>query len=153
MKKLFVFILFCFIGCAGAQTQPNIDDLKLLIKKNKNALINPEIDCYSVDTCFIKYKNIDIKIIKALSENQSKSIIVSGDHFKVKTLNNEKEELIIDSLEFPDYTNSTYLFKGDDFYIINTIPFCSGIACKYRYIQYFNLSNKVVYEKKIKWDK
>ncbi|WP_448607149.1 hypothetical protein [Paenimyroides ceti] len=153
MNKLFILILFSIVGCASAQTNQKIDNLKLFLKKNKRALISPKIDCYSVDTCYINYEKIDIKVIKAVSENDSKDIIVNGTKFLIKTLNNEKEELTIDSLEFPDYTNSTYYFNEDDFYIVNTIPFCTGIACKYRYVQYVDIKNKVVHEKKIKWDK
>ncbi|BDB55413.1 hypothetical protein GENT5_17180 [Flavobacterium ammoniigenes] len=153
MKRFLFLLVFSIISLAKAQSYKEIDYLKNYLKTKKSFRIEPKIDCYSVDSCYIKYDKINIIAIKPISENVIKKFLLNKNVLSIKTLYNKEESLSIENVEFPDYENSIYYLFKNKLYIINTIPFCSGISCKYRYAQIFDLKNKIICEKKIKWDK
>ncbi len=153
MYKYLFLLVFGVISLAKAQSYKEIDCLRNYLKTKKSFRIEPNIDCYSVDTCYIKHGKINIMAIRPVSENDIKKFVLNNNTLSIKTLNNKEEDLSIESVEFPDYKNSAYYLLGNKLYIINAIPFCTGISCKYRYAQIFDIKNKIIYEKKIKWDK
>lgn len=153
MYKYLFLLVFGVVSLVKAQSYKEIDCLRNYLKTKKSFRIEPNIDCYSVDTCYIKHGKINITAIRAVSENNVKKFLLNNKKLSIKTLNNKEEGLYIESVEFPDYENSAYYLLGNKLYIINVIPFCTGIACQYRYAQIFDITNKIVIEKKIMWDK
>lgn len=153
MYKYLFLLVFGVISVVKAQSYKEIDCAKEYLQSKKKFRIKPNVDCNTVETCFIKYGKYCISVIKPMVEDDKKKIVLNENLLSIKTLYNQKEELSIENIEFPDYENSDYYFVDEKFYIINSIPFCTGISCKYRYVQIIDVKNKLVHEKKIKWDK
>lgn len=153
MSKYLFLIVFSFVSVIHAQSFKEIDFTKNYLKSKKKFIIKPNIDCYTVDTCFIKYGKLNISVIRAISEKDKKKAMLNNNVLSIISLYNQREDLTIENIEYPDYENSEYYLLYDKIYIINTIPFCTGLSCRYRYVQIIDIKNKTLYEKKIKWDK
>jgi hypothetical protein len=156
MRKIALFVVFVMTS-KFIQAQKNeryFNNTLSYVFSSKRLEIKPFVDCFSVDTCFVEYKAERLAFVK-LSNGNARQVFFNDRRIDIISMFNDIEQLEIDSNEFPDYTNSIFLFNKikKTFIIVSSIPNCTGLSCKYRLIQVIDLINLKCYEKKVKWDR
>ena len=156
MRKIVLFIAFAIAyKCVNAQKNESYFNNTLSkVFSSKHLEINPFIDCFAVDTCFIKYKAHRLAFVKFINGN-ARGMLINERKIDFISIYNDREHLEVDRNEFPDYTNAIFLYikNKKTFIIVSSLPNCTGLSCKYRLVQIIDMENVKCYEKKVKWDR
>lgn len=146
---MFMLLFIAQKGIGQAKYDSLIDNFykKSFLKKK---FILPKVKCSSFDTCNAIIQQYDLLFIKWNGEkSDNKQVFINGKKFDIVSLKNKQENLLIDKDQFLDYENSNFYFSANKRYILiaGTLPYCTGIACKYDLIQLLDLKNQVCIEK------
>jgi|GEM_PF-3733898 len=150
---VFVVLIHTFIV---AQENKNTDHLFVVaineMKSHKVRKIKPKVSCYEVDYCTVRHLGYNLKFEKWNGDSLSDRRIFVGSQ-RIKIISFKNKDIEINKSTFPEYDFSTYIFdrKRHLLKIMSSLPSCTGLSCKYQIIQVIDLSNKLCYEKIIRY--